>query len=116
MFHGRDGPGALPAILHDVAKDALRENRALTPGDVVGPRGQLRSGAAVSALYVSLPVYLPDSFHVCRSTADPVVFAWLIPITNGESEFIRAQGARAFEALLESSDPDLLDFQRAGVA
>lgn len=29
MFHGRDGPGALPAILQDVAKDALRENRAL---------------------------------------------------------------------------------------
>ncbi|MGE0398268.1 MAG: suppressor of fused domain protein [Kofleriaceae bacterium] len=115
MFRETDGPRNLPAILQQLATEALSNDAALVLGDVIGPRGELRTGATVSALYTALPVYLPDSFHVCRSTPEPVVFGWMVPITDAEAVFARTRGRDAFESLLESVDPDLLHTSRASM-
>ena len=112
MFRESDGPRNLPGILQQLGAEALRKDAAYAPGDVIGPRGELRAGATVSAIYTALPVYLPDSFHVCRSTPEPIVFAWMIPITDAEAVFARTRGRDAFEGALESADPDLLDTSR----
>jgi Suppressor of fused protein (SUFU) len=115
MFREIDGPRNFPGILQQLGMDALGSGAAHALGDVIGPRGELRAGSSVSALYTALPVYLPDSFHVCRRTPDPVVFAWMVPITDAEAEYARRQGREAFEAALESADPDLLDISRESI-
>jgi hypothetical protein len=115
MFKESDGHRNLPAILQQLATEAIRQQTAYSLGDVGGPRGELSAGATVTALYTALPVYLPDAFHICRSTAKPVVFAWMVPITDEEAAFARRRGRDAFEDLLQSNDPDLLDFSRPSI-
>lgn len=94
--------------------EAIERDLACYLGNVIGPRGALQAGASVSALYVALPVYLPDSFHVLAGP-EPIVFAWLVPITKSEADFVRAHGRDEFETALEAADPDLLDVSRKGI-
>ncbi len=115
MFRETNGPGNLPGLLQQLGMEGLGKDAAYALGDVIGPRGELRAGATVSALYAAVPVYLPDSFHVCRSTPEPVVFAWMVPITDAEAAFARTRGRDAFESVLESVDPDLLDTSRRSI-
>lgn len=115
MFRDDEGPRNFPGILQQLASEAIDKDTAYAPGDVIGPRGELRSGATVSAIYTALPVYLPDSFQVCRLTPEPVVFAWMVPITDAEAAFIRSCGRSAFEAALAAADPDLLDTSRVSI-
>lgn len=118
MFREVDGPRNLPAIVQDLALEARTKTQAFGLGDVVGPRGPLTEGATVSAFYIAQPGYLPESFAVFTPTVPsepPIVFAWLVPITESEAAFVLANGRDAFEDELERIDPDLLDFHRAGV-
>lgn len=115
MFRETEGPRNLPGILQQLGIEALGRDAAYALGDVIGPRGALRIGATVSALYTALPVYLPESFHVCRSTPEPVVFAWMVPITDAEAVFARDRGRDACEDALESVDPDVLDTTRNSI-
>lgn len=119
----KQSPDDPPLIKHledhlgliDLGTEALEQNRACSLGDVIGPRGPLRAGATVSALYTAQPDYSPDSFGVCETTPEPVVFAWMVPITDAEAAFVRAQGRDAFEDALFAADPDLLDFSRLSI-
>jgi hypothetical protein len=115
LFRESDGPRNLAGILQQLGTEALAQDAAYAPGDVVGPRGELRAGATVSALYTAVPVYFPESFRVCRSTPEPVVFAWMVPITDAEAMFVRTRGRDAFEGALELADPDLLDMSRGSI-
>lgn len=115
MFRQTDGPRNLPGILQQLGTEALERGAAFALGDVIGPRGPLHAGATVSAFYTALPVYLPNSFHVCRSTPAPVVFAWMVPISAAEAEFARMRGRDAFESALELANPELLDTSRASI-
>lgn len=115
MFRADDGAQNLPGVLQQLGTDALAKNAAYSLGEVIGPRGPIVDGATVCAFYVATPVYLPDSFQVCRETPEPVVIAWLVPITDDEAKFVRAKGREAFERALELADPDLLDLRRASI-
>ena len=110
----RDGP--IPSILHQVAMGALNSGRALSRGDVSGPAGPLVPGSAMEALYVGMPVYLPDEFHVFEEHGKSIVIAWLIPISVREADFIQRQGWDAFEDRLVEEDPDLTDIYRPSMA
>lgn len=116
MFREALGHRNLPGILQEVGLEALRTGRAYAAGEVIGPRGELLSGFHAEALYVAVPVYFPDEFHVFRPrTGEPIVFGWLVPITAKEASFVRNHGWAAFEKELERQDPDLLDFGRASI-
>jgi hypothetical protein len=67
------------------------------------------------AMYVSLPVVFPKSFWVYEDVSPAVVLVWPIPIHPEEVGYIATHGWNAFEDLLESEDPDLLDFTRKPV-
>ena len=111
----RDGP--IPDLLQGVARETRDSERALLRGDVIGPRGRLFKNYEMEALYVSEPVYLPDSFGEFSESgrAEAIVIAWLVPITHNEAHFVLANGWRAFESMLTELDPDLVDLSRASI-
>jgi hypothetical protein len=111
------GDRTLPALLHQVGMEAVSRGFPYLRGEVIGRRGRLFPDTQMEALYVSGPVYLPDSFAAHKSPEGiGCIFAWLIPITACEAEFVRNKGWNAFEDLLCQCDPDLLDFKRASIA
>jgi hypothetical protein len=117
MLARADGvPLNLPSILQQVAVEAVRRGLAYLRGDVLGPRGLLFSGTTLEALYVSIPVYFPDAFATARTEKlGEVIFAWLIPITRSESDYVFSNGWHRFEEKLVLEDPDLLDVFRLSV-
>jgi hypothetical protein len=101
----------IPALVQQVAQEAIDRNRAYLAGDVIGPRGVLFENTALEALYVTNPVCLPKAFSSCTlSTGDVAVIAWSVPITRSESDFIRNFGWGKFQDALVATDPDFLDF------
>ena len=94
---------------------ALDSHEAFLRGDTISPRSRLSDGTALTEVYVTLPVYFPDSFATVRRLSGDVVIAWLVPVTDGEAAFVERRGWDAFEDLLVRQDPDLVDFERSEV-
>jgi len=119
VFLLRDTAGTrnLPGVLQELVHEILQRGEALPRGIVIGPRGPLLEDSTVEALYVTAPVYFPDSFHVFRPAdgSDPIVLVWLVPITSKEAEYVRSHGWESFEERLAHYDPDLLDIHRASM-
>jgi hypothetical protein len=106
-------PGNLPAILQQLAEEAIAQQAAYRRGDVVGPRGSLFDRSQLEAIYASNPVYFPSEFaSVATETIGQVIFAWLVPITSREAAYVAANGWSSFEDRLVEAQPDLLDFHR----
>jgi hypothetical protein len=106
----------IPAVIHQVAMEAYEKDTGYVRGQVIGPRGTLVSGTAIEALYVTLPVYFPDGFHVYQpEEGEPIVLAWLVPITAAEARYAGEKGWEAFEDLLAEVDPDLRDLGRVSI-
>ncbi len=108
--------GPVPALLQQVGIDALTAGRALLRGDVIGPRGPLVRGSAMEALYVGMPVYLPDEFATYTYDDLSVVIAWLIPISQHEANYVALEGWKSFENRLATDDPNLTDINRLPLA
>jgi hypothetical protein len=103
------GYGHFPDVLELVAEQLLASGQAIVRGDVV-PLPAPLPGGTMTSLYAALPVYFDDGFFsVTIENGSAVVIVWLIPITAGETAFIREKGWRAFEDVLARQDPDLLD-------
>ena len=103
----RDGP--VPGILQQVGSDALGAHTALLRGDVLGPRGPLLPGSELEALYVAIPVYLPEEFAGFEENGQRGVVAWLVPISAREAGYVADHGWESFEDRLVEADPDLTD-------
>jgi hypothetical protein len=101
------------AILQQVGGEALSNGTAYLRGDVVGPRGPIVERSRLEALYVSIPVYFPESFGQLDLEDRTIVFAWLVPISANEAAYVRSMGWDAFEKRLVELDPDLIDLERS---
>ena len=108
-------PDRVVSQLLQVGSMALGAERALLRGNVIGPAGAILPESELTALYVTTPVYFPDEFATFAGPDGDVVVAWLVPITTSEADFISHRGWDAFEDKLADQDPDLVDFQRAGM-
>ncbi|RZU16410.1 suppressor of fused protein SUFU [Kribbella rubisoli] len=104
-----------PSLLQEIGEEAIRDDRALLRGDLLGPRGPLISESHLEALYVTMPVYFPDDFATCDSPDGPIVIAWLVPVSLAEARYIDSAGWEAFEDRLIEQDPNLMDFSRKSV-
>lgn len=109
------GRGAIARLLFEVGTLALDSHEAFLRGDTISPRSRLSDGTALTEVYVTLPVYFPDSFATVRRASGDVVIAWLVPVTEDEAAFVERRGWDAFEDLLVRQDPDLVDFERSEV-
>jgi suppressor of fused protein SUFU len=117
LFRESEGRRNLPGVLQQAGAQALRHHHGLLRGDVIGPWGPLQDGATVEALYSSVPVYFPESFHEYTPPDGtlPIVLLWMVPVTASEAAFVRQAGWEAFETELERQDPDLLDMRRGAI-
>jgi hypothetical protein len=116
MIRASDGPRNLPGLLQQVALEALTKDEAYGVGDVLGSRGELYAGSPLEALFVALPVYLPDSFHVFRAEgSDPIVIGWLVSVTASEAALAQSSSSSALEDQIVRFDTDLLDFERESI-
>ncbi len=109
-------PRNLPAVLQQVADEAVSRNSAYLRGEVIGPRGSLFDHSTMTALLVCNAAYFPEGFETCVVPhLGRVIMAWLVPITQDEAVYVTGQGWDKFEALLIRDNPDLLDFQRPSI-
>jgi hypothetical protein len=117
LFRESEGRRNLPGVLQQAGTEALRHHHGLLRGDVIGPWGPLQEGATAEALYASVPVYFPESFHEYTPPDGtlPIVLVWMVPITTSEAAFVRKAGWGAFERELERHDPDVLNLRRSAI-
>ena len=110
----RDVPGArgLVGVLQQIGRGAIGSQSALLRGDFIAPRSPLIAGSPLEGFYVSLPVFLPDAFAVHDPGGENIVFAWLVPISRSEAQFVSENRGGPFEDLLVERDPDLFDLER----
>ena len=104
--------GSVVGIIQQAAMDALESGNAYLRGDIIGPRGPLLPRSKLEALYVSVPVYFPESFATVIDGSHQIVLAWLVPISQRESAYVSSLGWSAFEDRLTELDPDLTDIYR----
>ena len=106
--------GPWPGILDHLAKMGVETGQAILRGDIIRLPGEMASGSRLNALYATLPVYFDDSFSSVEiGSGRQAAVVWLLPIGAAEADLIQKSGWRAFESVLESGDPDLLDLKRA---
>lgn len=116
VSYSKFGDKNIPGILQQVGLEVLESKTALLRGDVIGPYGKMFQQSNLEALYVSMPVYFPESFKTFEQDDNiPIVQTWLFPITVNEAKFINDAGWNKFEDILEDLDPDLLDFERKSI-
>jgi hypothetical protein len=95
-----------------VALKGATFNQALARGSLQGPAGSILPCTSLEALYASIPVYFPDEFAECKTTAGNTHFVWLIPAFPSEAEFVVRHGWEHFEEFLVRQQPALLDLNR----
>jgi hypothetical protein len=115
MFVAQDthGPMSIPALVHDLAVEAIARHRAYVRGEVIGPRGPLFPDSELEAIYVTAPMHLPTEFnYIDTEDGEPCIIAWLLPITCSEVAFIHSNGWESFEGMLVEHQPDVFDMFR----
>jgi hypothetical protein len=107
------GERNVPAVLQQLAAQALQRKSAYLRGEVVERSNPIFSGGRFHAFYAAIPVILPDDFRIYTSdNGEQAVFVWMVPITKLEAAYVRTKGWSSFEALLEAQNADLVDLQR----
>ena len=100
------------SILADVSDRIASTHVAPARGTVLGPAGRFSPQFQMEALYCCNPVYFDAGFAEFSGFPEPLVIIWLVPITPEEALYVQESGWDAFEDLLQSADPDLLDLER----
>lgn len=78
-------------------------------------RGEIKMGPPLirnvksNGVYASIPVVFADELQVFNGGDSPVVFVWLIPITDTDAHFVIKNGWNKFEEELEQNNCDLWD-------
>ena len=98
-------------LLRYVANEILSTHKALLRGQtLILPPGILKD-CNMNGLYVSLPIFFDEDFHVYNSSP-PTVFCWIFPLYSEEMDFIAHNGWNRFEDILEVIDCNLWDLKR----
>lgn len=109
-------PENIGPVLQQIADEAILNNCAYIRGQTIGPRNTIFQNSNFTTLYITVPVYFSEKFFSIETEMlGGVAFAWLMPITDRECEFIRSYGWKKFEDRLGELNPDMIDLDRASV-
>jgi hypothetical protein len=110
------GSKNIPAVLHQLASDVLRQHRAFLCGDLIERQNPIFQHKQFYAFVAAVPVLLPDDFAVYKDdTGNQIVFAWMVPITKPEAVFVREEGWSKLEDMFITQHADLVDFDRESI-
>ena len=94
----------------------LNQHRAFLCGDVIERKNPIFKEKPFYAFLALAPTLLPDDFAVYPSEAgDEIVFAWMVPITKAEADFVRKNGWSKLEDLFVAQEVDLVDIDRSSL-
>lgn len=111
------GDRNIPAVLQQLASDALKKGSPYLRGEVIERGNPIFSGKPFYGFYTAIPVILPEESRGYKfGDGDQMVFAWMVPITKLEGAYLRSKGWSKFEALLEARNADLVDLDRPDYA
>ena len=104
---------AVLSVLEDMADTAIERRVGYKRGEWRDFGAPVVPESQMTALYLAVPVYLPDSFHILDGVyAEPLAAMWVLPVFASESRYCKEHGWDAFEDRLSEADPDLLDLER----
>ncbi len=112
MFRPSQFDSRLPAVLDQIAREAVRNDRAVVRGSVVEKLGLILPGRAFTAIYPTLPIYYPKGFWTLDASERGIAMCWLLLITDAERRHVQDHGWTTFETLLDSASFDLFDLDR----
>jgi hypothetical protein len=103
----------IPAVLQQLGNAALDHKAAFLCGEIIERSNPIFRNRPFYAFVAAVPVLLPDDFAVYTDeNGNEIVFAWMVPITKTEADFVRREGWDKLENILIDQGIDLLDIDR----
>ena len=103
----------IPAVLQQPGSAALTHESAFLCGEIIERSNPVFRNRPFYAFVAAVPVLLPDDFSVYTDeNGNDIVFAWMVPITKTEADFVRREGWDKLENILIDQGADLLDIDR----
>lgn len=99
-------------LMFFLGDDVRSRGGAIEAGEVLDLGEPVVGTYPATAIFFYNPIYFPEALAMMPGQP-PVVFVWMIPITNAEAEWVASEGAGRFNDLLLERDPDLMDLQRS---
>jgi hypothetical protein len=85
-------------------------------GSVISLGRPWTAGSPADQLLVLPPYVFGPGFERCElDDGRRIVVLWLVPITSGEARFVRQQGYKAFEQLMERRAANIVDPARPSI-
>ncbi|MDG4771996.1 suppressor of fused domain protein [Solwaraspora sp. WMMD792] len=114
--HSALAPSRFPQALQLVAGELLARHVPILRGQTFALPWSVAEGSKMAVLYAAAPGYFDEGFDsVELEDGCGVAIVWMVPISVAEAEFVSSEGWDAFERLLVSADPDLLDPGRPSI-
>jgi hypothetical protein len=112
-------PAADPVLVEMLAALAsvnADPSTRLGVGSVITLGRPWTAGSSADQLLVLPPYVFGPGFERCElDDGRRIVVLWLVPITAGEARFVRQQGYKAFEELMERHAANLVDPARPSI-
>lgn len=104
--------GTVPPLLHHAGLMPIEADQVPEFGDMYTDVAGLRQVSPMDILYVGRPLYQKPGFSPFDNGFERVHTLWLIPIYEGEAEFVEEEGWQSFEQLMWDLDVDPTDYVR----
>jgi antitoxin YqcF len=105
-----------PNILASAAFCIMRTQKLYSPGSVMpGYVREYYPSTTVPHLYFTAPFLWEDSLKTLDCGTKKVSWLLVVPISDGEQEYLREHGDNALEDLFEKHQIDIFDLNRASV-
>lgn len=103
------------SIMLSLCEAIAGRGKAVLRGEVIPLSQEVAKRIGFDAVYCAIPVFFDDEFCTYDESSPPTVMVWVLPIYQGEAEYIDAHGWDKFEDLMEEKDPDLCSLGRKSI-
>ncbi len=103
-------------ILADVCYRLLSTQKAVCRGETIGPYGPIHDSTLMTGFYATQPIFLDEEKMTFEMDDTKRPIHWLIPIYGSEFEYLKTNGWKKFERLLESNFGSLPRLDRSNLS
>lgn len=99
-------------LLFSIGSKIDHEKKSVYLGMLIDLGPPIIENSLLEYIFFYTPLYFPETFNTIDSIDPKVIFAWMIPVSRSEAEYITAEGYEKFDDLLTKHDPDLMNLYR----